>query len=103
MIIGKKLSKVFDILGEILATLTIILIAFLYINGKYNFYNDQNMLELLFKIREYMILGTVVVVGLEFSVKRNILWFLIFCALAAVAVIFSFFPEVINQFLPATI
>lgn len=99
MIIGKKLSKVLDILGELLAVLTIMLIAFLYINAKFQFVKDISLLEMLTTIREYMILATIIVVGLEFSVKRNILWFIIFCALAAVAVVFSFFPEAIPQFL----
>lgn len=102
MIIGKKISKVLDILGEILAVLTIILIAFLYLNANFKFVEDASILNLLATIREYAILGTIIIVGLEFSVKRNILWFIIFCAIAAVAVIFSFFPESIPQFLQGT-
>ena len=99
MLIGKSLTKVFDVLGEILAVLTITLIAFLYLNANFNFITDVSKIELLTTLREYMILGTIIIVGLEFSVKRNIVFFLIFVAIAAVAVVFSFFPASIPVFL----
>jgi hypothetical protein len=38
-------------------------------------------------------------VGLEFAVKRSFAFFVIFVVLAAVAVIFSFFPDAIPSFL----
>jgi len=99
MVLGRGLTKFFDCIGEILAVLTITLIAFLYLNANFNFITDLSLIRTLTVIREYMILGTVIIVGLEFAVKRNILFFIIFAALAAVAVIFSFFPESIPAFL----
>ena len=99
MVLGRGLTKFFDIIGEILAVLTITLIAFLYINANFDFITDASLINLLTRIREYMILATIIVVGLEFSVKRNFLFFLIFAALSAVAVIFGFFPASIPSFL----
>lgn len=99
MKIGKNLSKVLDVLGEILAVLTIALAAFLYLNGTFNFLTDDNLVSLLWTIREYMMLGTIIIVGLEFAVKRSFAFFVIFVVLAAVAVIFSFFPDAIPPFL----
>lgn len=99
MTIGRNLSKFFNVLGEILAVLTITLIAFLYLNGTFKFVTDANVVSLLWKIREYMILGTVIIVGLEFAVKRSFAFFVIFVLLAAVAVVFSFFPDAIPPFL----
>ncbi|NLK17689.1 MAG: hypothetical protein GX304_04105 [Clostridiales bacterium] len=99
MKIGKNLSKVLDVLGEILAVLTIAFAAFLYLDGTLNFLTDDNLVSLLWTIREYMILGTIIIVGLEFAVKRSFAFFVIFVVLAAVAVIFSFFPDAIPPFL----
>jgi len=99
MKIGKNLSKVLDVLGEILAVLTIALAAFLYLDKTLNFLTDDNLVSLLWTIREYMILGTIIIVGLEFAVKRSFAFFVIFVVLAAVAVIFSFFPDAIPPFL----
>ena len=99
MVLGKKLEKVFDFLGEILAVLTIILVAFLYINGTFKFITDQNLITLLYTIREYAILGTIIVVGIEFAVKRSFMFFVLFCVVATVAVLFSFFPDAIPAFL----
>lgn len=93
--IGKGFSKVLNILGEILAVLTIVLITFLYLEGTFNFLNNPDLVTLLYQIREYMILGTIIVVGLEFSVKRSFTFFIIFAVIAAAAVIFSFFPNVL--------
>jgi len=99
MVMGKSLTKFLDLLGEILAVLTIVLIAFLYINANFKFLTDTSILELLTTIREYAILGTVIIVGLEFSVKRSFMFFIVFAAIAAVAVVFSFFPSSIPTFL----
>jgi hypothetical protein len=99
MKIGKNLSKVLNVLGEILAVLTIALAAFLYLNGTFKFLTDDNLVSLLWTIREYMMLGTIIIVGLEFAVKRSFAFFVIFVVLAAVAVIFSFFPDAIPPFL----
>ncbi len=99
MIIGKKISKVFDFLGEILAVLTVALYAFLFLNANFSWVTDTAILNPLEIARFYAALVTVVVVGFEFALKRNSLFFLIFCALAAVAIIFSFFPDSIPAFL----
>jgi len=98
MVLGRKLEKVFDFLGEVLAVLTVALIAFLYINGKFEFV-EGTLLQTLFTIKEYAVLGTLIVVGIEFSVKRSFLFFVIFLVLATVAVVFSFFPGVLPSFL----
>lgn len=99
MVLGKKLTHVFDFLGEICAVLTIILYAFLFINNNFKFLEDENILGILNVVRTYAAMVVVIIVGLEFSVKRNFLFFLLFCALAAVTVVFSFFPESIPAFL----
>lgn len=99
MVVGRNLTKFFDIIGELLAVLTIMLIVFLYLNANFNFIGEASTVDILTKIREYMILGTIIIVGLEFSVKKSFIWFVIFMVLAAISVIFSFFPESIPQFL----
>ena len=71
MTIGRNLSKYFDFLGEILAVLTIMLIAFLFINANFGLIGSADTVSVLTAIRDYAILGTLIIVGLEFSVKRS--------------------------------
>jgi hypothetical protein len=99
MAIGRGLGKVLDILGEILAVLTIIVIAFGYINAKFELVTDPLFVEILAYVWKYAILGTVIIVGMGVTLKRNIIFFILFCAIAAVAVVFSFFPDAVPQFL----
>ena len=90
MVIIKKIGKVFDILGKLFAVLTIILTAFLLINGQYNLFTDTSILQLLLTIQEYAILATLAVVVLGFACKSNFVIFLLFCLIIIVVVVYSF-------------
>lgn len=93
-ILGGTGEKVFDILGEILGFLTILLIVFLFANAQWDFIKNTDLVGTLYLIQAYAIIATVGVVGLEFAAKRGWIFFILFAALVAAAVIFSFFPEV---------
>jgi hypothetical protein len=86
MIVFRKFEKLFDILGEICAFLTIALIAALFLNVQYNFIpvDTANMLEI---VKQYAVLGTLIIVGLEFACKKGLIVFVLYAALAAVALI----------------
>lgn len=100
MILGRKLTKVFDFLGEIFAVLTIALYAFLFVNANFKWVDPTSeIIGILTLIRTYAAMVVVIIVGLEFAVKRNMIFFIIFCALAAITVVFSFFPASIPAFL----
>lgn len=89
MIGFRKFEKLFDIIGEIAAFLTITLIALLFLNAKYNFL-PANAAQVMSDIREYAILGTLIVVGLEFACKRNFIIVILYFVIVAVALFFSF-------------
>ncbi len=90
----QKLSGVFDIIGEILAVIYVIVFALLLIDAQWPFISNVEWLYNTFKVI-WMYGGFVIaaIVGLEAMVKRNILFFLIFVVLLAVCVIFTFFPD----------
>ncbi len=90
MIIFKHFSKFFNILGQIMAFLTVILIGVIFINNGVFQFIPASKLALLNTIKEYAVLSTLVVVGLSFASKRNIIFFVVYCLLAAVAIGFSF-------------
>ena len=89
MLILGRFSKFFDVLGKILAFCTVTLIAALFLNAKFPFI-PADTLAILTPVREYAILSTLIVVGFEFAVKRNILIFILYCIIALIAVVFSF-------------
>lgn len=87
----KKMEKVFDILGEILAVLLVVVFALLIVNATFEFLPD-GVLNVFEVIRNYGSLVLIAVVGLEAMSKRNLIFQIIFLALLALIVVFLFFP-----------
>ena len=87
----KGLEKVFDILGEILAVVLVVVFALMIINANFSFLPDE-VLNVFKIILNYGFLFLCAVVGLEAMAKRNFIFQIIFLALLALIVIFLFFP-----------
>ena len=88
----KKLEKVWDILGEILAVLLVVVYAVLILNATFHFIPAGGFLNVLEILRTYGSILLVGVVGLEAMSKRNIVFVIVFLALVALIVVFMFFP-----------
>ena len=96
----KKMEKVFDIIGEILAVVLVIVFALLIIDANFPFLGNVEWLKNAFEIiRTYGSLLLIAVVGLGAMSKRNFLFQLIFIALLALIVVFLFFPDTYNSFI----
>ena len=85
-------EKIFDIMGEILALLTIILYAVLFLNANFNFIPAGKPLDILQIIKDYAALVVVGIVGCEAIVKRGFIFKVLFLLLVAIVVIAMFFP-----------
>lgn len=88
----KILEKVFDILGEVCAVLTIALYAVLIVNANWAFIPEGLFLNILLVLKNYAALAVVLIVSFEAMVKRNFIFKIIFLILLAIIVIFQFFP-----------
>lgn len=86
------LEKVLDILGEILAVLTVVLYAVLIINANWTFIPAGLFFDILLVVKNYAALGVVLIVSFEAMVKRSFLLKVAFLVLLAIIVIFQFFP-----------
>ena len=86
------LEKIFDILGEICAVLTVALYAVLIINANWTFIPEGTFLNILLFIKNYAALAVVLIVSFEAMVKRGFIFKIIFLVLLAVIVLFQFFP-----------
>lgn len=86
------LEKFLDVIGEILAFLTIALYAVLIINANWTFIPEGTFYNVLLVAKTYASLAVVAVVGLECIVKRNFIIKLLFFVLLAIIIIFQFFP-----------
>jgi hypothetical protein len=93
----KKLEPFFDILGEILAVVMVVVYIVSLANAQWGFITNATVLNILAIIRTYGALLLVAVVGLEAMSKRNIVLRLIFYACLAIIVIFMFFPDTYTQ------
>ncbi len=88
----KCFSKFWDIIGEILAVLLVLVYAALIINANFSFIPEGTIMNILEIARTYGSLLLVAIVGLEAMSKRNIIFQIIFLALLALIVVFIFFP-----------
>ena len=96
----QKLSSVFDIIGEILAVLYVLLFALLLIDAQWPFLSNVEGLKEIFQT--IMIYGGFVIagiVGIEAMIKHNLIFFLVFAVILAVCVIFLFFPDTYTNLL----
>lgn len=91
----KKLEKVFDIIGEILAVLLVIVYVLWILNTNFNFLPDPVMTVVSF-IKEWGALILIAIVGMEAMCKRAAIFRIIFYLLVAVIVVFMFFPNTWN-------
>ena len=87
----EKLEKVFDVLGEILAFVTAVVWVLVIIDQNFPFL-PQKMVDIFNVSKTWLLLALVAVVGLEATIKRNILVRIFFYLLLAVLIIFHFFP-----------
>lgn len=86
-----KMEKVFDVLGEIIAFLAVVVMALLIINATFDFL-PTTIVNILTVVQTFVGLVLIAVVGFEATIKRNFLIRLIFYILVAIIVIFMFFP-----------
>ena len=89
----QKVSGIFDIIGEILAVIYVFVFVLLLIDAQWPFISNVDWLYKIFK-GIWMYGGFIIaaIVGLEAMSKRNIILFIVFAALVAICVIFTFFP-----------
>ncbi len=86
-----KLEKLFDVLGEILAFITIVVWVLVIINQNFNFL-PSTIADILSVSKSWLLLALVGIVGFEATIKRNILIRLVFYILLAILIIFHCFP-----------
>lgn len=91
---GIQLKKMFSILGGVMAFITIVALALLYINAQFTFINNVNVIKVLSYIKEYALIATVGIVALEFAANKGLIVFVVTVVLVAIVVIFSFLPGV---------
>lgn len=91
MEIGKKVEKVIDVVGEVLAMATIVLVVVMLANTKWEFI-DGALLTTLETVKNLAIVVVLGLKSLEFALKRNVILFIICAAVIVVAFVFVFIP-----------
>lgn len=90
----KKFEKFFDILGEILAIILVVVYIVSLANAQWHFLDGITWLTNIMAIlRTYGAILLVAVVGMEAMSKRNFIFRAIFYCAIAIIVIFMFFPN----------
>ncbi|HJB92858.1 MAG TPA: hypothetical protein H9708_02780 [Candidatus Borkfalkia stercoripullorum] len=93
----KGLEKVFDIIGEILAVLLILVFFVDMLNVQFGFITAEGALKFFFYAKQWGALLLVGVVGLEAMSKRNFVLQIIFLAILAFIIICMFFPSTYDK------
>ncbi len=91
MIIGRGIEKFIDIVGEILAMATIVLVVVLFANAKWAFIGAETT-TVLETVKNFAIVAVLGLKSLEFALKRNVIFFIICAAVIVVAFVFVFVP-----------
>lgn len=100
MALGKSVQKALDIISKILALVVILVLALSYIDMQFPFLDKVPIVRTIFSyIQTYAVIGVVAIVGLEAVVDKGLILTIIYLALVAVVVIFSFLPGVQEQLL----
>ena len=86
-----KLEKVFDVLGEILAFVTAVVWALVIIDQNFPFLPTK-MVDIFNIAKSWLLLALVAIVGLEATIKGNIIIRILFYLVLAVLIIFHCFP-----------
>ena len=89
---SKNNEAFWDILGEILAVLLVIVYALLIVNANFSFIPEGTIMNIMQILRTYGSIALVAIVGFEAMSKRNGLFKLVFLLLVALIVVFMFFP-----------
>ena len=87
----ESLEKVFDVLGEILAFVTAVVWALVIIDQNFPFL-PAKMVNIFNVSKAWLLLALVGIVGLEATIKRNIIIRILFYLVLAVLIIFHCFP-----------
>ncbi len=89
----RLMSRILDIVGEIVAVVLVLVWIVLLANAQWNFLKDiPELLNILNIAKAYGGLILMAIVGMEAMSKRNIIFRIIFLAFLAIIVIFLFFP-----------
>ena len=94
-------EKFWDILGEILAVVLVVVYAVLILNANFNFISNQTIIKIFDFLRNYGSLALIGVVGLEAMAKRCWIVRIAFFALCALIVVFLFFPATYDNLIGA--
>ncbi|MDR1697479.1 MAG: hypothetical protein LBR37_00980 [Erysipelotrichaceae bacterium] len=86
-----SVEKFVDIVGEVLAFLTLALMLLLFINGSFNFI-PGNVTKVLAYIREIAIIAVVGLSAMELAIKGRFVLMVIFLVLLTGVIIFIWFP-----------
>lgn len=90
MLILRNFSKLFLVIGQIMAFLSVIIIGLLFINDGIVTFLPDNVYKTMAMIKEYAVLFTLIVVGFSFACKRTLVLFVLYCVLAVAVIGFSF-------------
>jgi hypothetical protein len=94
IIIGGEdfMKKFWNVLGQILGFLTIVLYAFLYTDAQFHFGLSSDIMGYLTLAQQFAALAVAAIVGMEFVSGKKLFVF-IYILILAIVVIFMFFPD----------
>jgi len=85
-------KKFWNVLGQILGFLTIVLYAFLYTDAQFHFGLPAEVMGYLILAQQFAALAVAAIVGMEFVSGKKLFVF-IYILILAIVVIFMFFPS----------
>lgn len=94
MIVGRLLNKVINIFTGLFAIATLVLMLVSYINSAFGSVILQgNALVTVERFRNYFTLATVFCAGIEFTLKRNVIFAVVFALIVVAVAAFMIYTD----------
>ena len=90
MLVLRNFSKLFTVIGQIMAFFSVILLGLVFVNDGIVQFLPSDFLNTLRTIKEYAVMFTLIIVGFSVACRRGLILFVLYCLLAAAVIGFSF-------------
>ena len=93
MIVGRLLNKIINIFTGLFAIDTLVLMLVWYINNAFGGFLPASALATVERLRNYFTLGTIFCAGIEFTLKRNVIFAAVFACIVVAVAIFMLYSD----------
>ncbi len=94
MVLGRALNKIVNVFTGLFAIATLVLMLVWYINNACGGFMPASAVLTVERFRNYFMLATIFCAGVEFTLKRGLVLFIIFAVIVVAVAVFMIYTDV---------